>query len=87
MKKNKETILSQVRTLKFEFKALSDKKPNDQVNLFKLKYVNQSLQASNEILGENKPYDNFDTFNESELPTNSDVLIILSLYLNTLCNA
>ena len=55
MKKNKETILSQVRTLKFEFKALSDKKPNDQVNLFKLKYVNQSLQASNEILGENKP--------------------------------
>lgn len=79
-----KNVLEQVRTLKFEFQALSSKKPNDTLNKFKVKYVNQTLTEANKILGEDKPYKDFDVFCDEELPTNSDVLMIFSLYLNKL---
>ena len=81
-KDNSKHVLSLIRTLKFEFKELSSKKPNDQVNAFKLKYVNQAIEAANEILKSDKPYTDFVKFNEEELPTNSDVLMMLSIYLD-----
>lgn len=83
-KDNSEHVLSLIRTLKFEFKELSSKKPNDQVNTFKLKYVNQAIESANEYLKNRKPYSDFEKFNEEELPTNSDVLMMLSLYLDAL---
>lgn len=49
MKDNK--VVDQIRTLKYEFKILSSKKPNDVLNEFKVKYVNKSLKAANELLG------------------------------------
>ena len=79
-------VLEQIRTLKFEFQTLSSKKPNDTVNLFKLKYVNISLKAANDLLKEEKPYEDFETFEEDNLPTNSDVLMMLSLYLDRLAS-
>lgn len=85
MKRDKsESVLSLIRTLRFEFRELSSKKPNDQVNTFKLKYVNQALEEANELLKDNKPYADFDKFDEEDLPTNSDVLMMLSLYLDVL---
>ena len=81
---NKEHVLSLIRTLRFEFRELSSKKPNDQVNTFKLKYVNQAIKEANELLKDNKPYKDFVEFKEEDLPTNSDVLMILSIYLDTL---
>lgn len=48
----------------------------------KLKYVNKTLEAANDVLGDDKPYDDFEKFSEEDLPTNSDVLMILSLYLD-----
>lgn len=36
MKDNK--VVDQIRTLKYEFKTLSSKKPNDVLNEFKVKY-------------------------------------------------
>lgn len=81
-----KNVLEQVSTLKYEFKALSSKKPNDVLNKFKVKYVNQTLADANEVLRENKPYKDFEKFNDEELPTNSDVLMILSLYLDKLIN-
>lgn len=45
-------VLDQVRTLKYEFQTLSGKKPNDVVNEFKVKYVNQTLTDANAVLGE-----------------------------------
>mgnify|MGYP004703479131 FL=1 len=77
-------VLDQVRTLKIEFQALSGKKPNDVVNEFKVKYVNQTLVDANAVLGEDKPYKDFDLFCDEELPTNSDVLMMLSLYVDKL---
>ena len=83
-KKKSENVLSLIRTLRFEFRELSSKKPNDQVNKFKLKYVNQAIEAANELLKEGKPYADFEKFKEEDLPTNSDVLMVLSLYLDVL---
>lgn len=80
----KEKIKSQIRTLRSEFCTLSNKHPNDQVNTFKLKYVNDTLTECNKLLGEKKPYKDFETFDLDELPTNSDVLLMLSLYSDIL---
>lgn len=68
-----------------EFTALSKKNPNDAVNKFKLKLINQILLTSNKIIDKkNKPFPDFEKFSEEELPTNSDALIILSQYLGCL---
>jgi hypothetical protein len=76
---------SQLNDLYKEIGVLSKKNPNDAVNKFKLKFINQSLKESNELLGEAyKPYKDFDIFNEDELPTTSDVVMILDLYLSAL---
>ena len=77
-------VLEQVRTLKYEFRTLSSKKPNEPLNNFKVKYVNQTLADANAVLGDDKPYENFELFSDEELPTNSDVLMMLSLYLDRL---
>lgn len=77
-------VLEQVRTLKYEFRALSSKKPNEPLNNFKVKYVNQTLADANAVLRDDKPYENFELFSDEELPTNSDVLMMLSLYLDRL---
>ncbi len=83
-KEQRDHVLSLIRTLRNEFRELSSKKPNDQVNPFKLKYVNQSIKEANELLQEGKPYSEFESFREEDLPTNSDVLMMLSLYLDAL---
>ena len=65
-----------------EISLLSKKSPNDAVNKFKLKFVNKLLSQSNDYLGEMyKPFDDFDSFDEDDIPQNSDVVFILSQYL------
>ena len=44
------------------------------------------VSKANELLGEDKPYEDFESFSDEELPTNSDVLMMLSLYLDRLVN-
>lgn len=63
-----------------EISELSVKKPNDAVNRFKLQYINSTLRALNEILRESKPFAEFQDFEPDELPTNSDVTLILAQY-------
>lgn len=82
-KDQRDHVLSLIRTLRNEFRELSSK-PNDQVNPLKLKYVNQSIKEANELLKDGKPYSEFESFEEEDLPTNSDVLMMLSLYLDAL---
>ena len=68
-----------------EIGVLSKKNPNDAVNKFKLNFVNQSLIDANELLGSRyKPYADFDVFREDEIPTTSDVVMILGLYMSAL---
>lgn len=80
--KNLEKLIVQLQGLHSEISQLTKKSPNDGLNLFKLKLVNKVLSAGNDILKENyKPFEDFDLFEEAALPTNSDVTMILSLYM------
>ena len=65
-----------------EVSVLSKKSQNDALNDFKLSFVNSLLQEANILLEENyKPFKDFNIFDYEKMPTNSDVVIILSQYL------
>lgn len=85
-RKNKfNKIQGQIKSLHDEIGVLSKKKPDDSVNLFKLKFINQILTEANEILDEEYvPLVGFTVFDEDSLPTNSDVVMILAQYLECL---
>lgn len=75
-------LLIQFPKLLDQFIELSKKRPNDVINEFKLSLINPLLQSANSILGDdNKPYAEFGLFDSESLPTNSDVVVILSQYL------
>ena len=78
-------VQTQIAALYNEMKDLSKKSPNNAVNEFKLKLINTLLSEANNVLDEaNKPFGDFATFDVDELPSNSDVVMILSQYLNCL---
>lgn len=80
-----EKINTQLDGIYQEITALSKKSPNDGINTFKLKFVNKVLSDANSFLKEKyRPFDDFEVFNEDEIPTNSDVAFVLSQYLNCL---
>jgi len=77
-----EKLIVQLRGLHTEISVLAKKAPNDGLNLFKLKLVNNILAKGNSILtGHYKPLENFATFDETAIPTNSDVTMVLALYM------
>ncbi len=79
-----EQVQSQLQSLHSEIGSFAKKKPDDAINLFKLKLINQVIAKANGILDKGKPFNDFDKFDEEGLPTNSDVVLILSQYLNCL---
>ena len=80
--KTLEKLIVQLQSLHLELSQLTKKSPNDGLNLFKLKLVNKVLASGNKILvGTFKPFEDFDEFEEDALPTNSDVTMILALYI------
>ena len=84
-----ETFLKlqpQLKSAYEEISLLSKKKPTDSLNKFKLKFINSILSRANEILGKiYKPFpDEFNLFDEVDMPNNWDVVFILSHYLTSL---
>jgi hypothetical protein len=78
-------LYAQIEALYTEVSLLSKKNPNDGINKFKLKYINKTLdEANNTLKDERKPFSDFAFFEEDNLPTNSDVTMILSQYLSCL---
>jgi hypothetical protein len=78
-----EKIHLQLEGIYDEVKALSNKRPDDAINLFKLRLINQLLVDSNKIIQEkNRPFKDFKVFDEASIPTNSDVVFVLSGYLS-----
>ncbi len=78
---NLEKLIVQLDGLHTELSQLTKKSPNDGLNLFKLKLVNNVLGSGNQVLtGNYKPFEDFNEFEEVTLPTNSDVTMILALY-------
>ena len=76
-----EKLIGQMNGLHSELTLLA-KKPNDALNLFKMKLVNKVLHDANEFLtGRYKPFDDFSQFTEDAMPTNSDVTLVLTQYM------
>jgi len=77
-----EKLSGQLISIYEEISLLSKKSPNDAVNKFKLNFVNKLLVQSNEYLADKyRPFDDFEVFDEDDIPQNSDVVFILSQYL------
>ncbi len=63
-----EKVQGQIEGLYKEIGLLSKKSPNDTVNKFKLKFINQLLIIANSLLtGDYKPLEGFETFEEERL--------------------
>lgn len=79
-------LYEQLRILYQEVSILSKKAPNDQVNIFKLSFINKLLIDTNQLLKEEyKPFLEFSSFYESALlPSNSDVTMMLAQYLRAM---
>ena len=78
-------VVEQMKTLKEEFTVLSKSKPDNPLNQLKVEIVNERLKDANRLLvGDHKPFSSFEEFNSDRLPTNSDVLLILSEYIAAL---
>ena len=75
-----ERLEQQLHSMLAEISELSKKRANDGLNKFKLKLVNVLLQRMNKFLGSQKPFADFESFDENDLPTNSDVVVMLSQY-------
>lgn len=76
-----DELRSKLVSVRDDIALLSAKKPHDQLNSFKLKFINNLLAQVNELIGDFRPEEDFNEFDNVELPSNSDVLMILNLYL------
>src|SRR4029453_6105683 len=79
-----EAVQSQLDGLYEEIRALASKRPNDAVNKYKLGVVNSVLRRTNTFLAGEMALEGFEQFSEDAVPTNSDVLLVLSQYLSFL---
>jgi hypothetical protein len=78
-----ETIQGQLQAFHTEMGALVKKNPNDPLNAFKLQLVNAVLRRANAFLGKARlPFAEFEAFEDSTLPSTSDVLVIVAQYLS-----
>ena len=78
-----EKIYGQFEGLHKEISLLSKKSPNDAINKFKLSFINKLLAQAHIVLDEKqRPFEDFDRFDEDQLPTNSDITMIFEQYLN-----
>lgn len=79
---NLEKLTGQLNSLHAEVTALAKKSPSDAVNSFKLKLINKVLELGNQILGEKyRPFHDFEAFNSDDLPSTSDVAMVLGQYI------
>lgn len=63
-----------------EFDILSKKKTDGQLNPMKIKMVNRVLEPLKELFKQEQSHMFLDTLNEDEMPTYSDVVLIVSQY-------
>jgi hypothetical protein len=80
-----EKIFGKMQGVHTEIGAMAKKSPNDGINKFKLRLVNATLTAANTVLANGYlPFDDFQQFDEDDLPTNSDVTFVVGQYLEEL---
>lgn len=77
-----EKLMGQLRGLHDEMSLLARKSANDGVNAFKLKLINNVLAAAKTVLGPSHlPFDDFSQFDADDVPSTSDVTMVLAQYL------
>lgn len=80
-----EKLHIQIKDIYNELSLLSKKSPDSPINKFKLKFINQLIGEANLFLCERyKPFDDFEKFEEDDIPFNSDVVMIVSQYIKCL---
>lgn len=80
-----DKLTSQLEKLSSDIESLSKKNPDHPINKFKLQFINEKIQDANQFLQPPyKPIENFDIFDEISLPSNSDVVMVLSQYIECL---
>lgn len=79
-----DKLHGQLVTMRVQFETLSKKNPDGIVNEFKIGLVNKLLEETNKLIGEYKPFPDFDVFDNSPKVFNSDVLIILTQYITSM---
>lgn len=79
---NLEKIIGQLNGLHSEISLLAKKSPNDALNKFKLGLINRVIDSANSVLGDKySPFDDFEGFDTDDLPSNSDVALVLAQYI------
>jgi hypothetical protein len=82
-----ESFQAQLKGMYEEMQALTRKSPNDAVNKFKLELINNVLADVNPFLANlGYPLKYFQGFKDDLLPSNSDVLLVLSQHLSRMEN-
>jgi hypothetical protein len=80
-----ETLKEQLRCFYEEISTLSKKTPDGKMNKFKLRFINDTLKRATALLGaEYRPFADFEVFVDEELPSASDVVMMLSQYLKSM---
>lgn len=75
-----ELLLPLLQASYHEIETLSKKKPDSPLNAYKVKVINRILDPIKELLKSEPSFVFLDTLNTDELPTNSDVVLLLSQY-------
>lgn len=77
-----EKVIGQLQGAHSEISILAKKNPSDSVNPFKLKLINKVVESANSVLGNQyRPFDDFDQFDSDDVPSTSDVTMVLSQYI------
>lgn len=77
-----EKLIGQLQGLHSEITLLAKRSPNDAVNTFKLNIINRVVKIGNDVLEPHYlPFDDFDGFNSDDIPSTSDVALVLAQYM------
>jgi hypothetical protein len=77
-----ERLIGQLSGLHAEISQLAKKSPNDGLNAFRLKLVNKVIAAGSSVLPKGyRPFEDFEQFDSDDMPTNSDVTMILTQHM------
>lgn len=80
-----ERLNAQLFQLHFDVTILSKKSPDAPLKKFKLGVINEKISTANKLLTDSyMPIKMFELFDEDELPSNSDVVLVLTQYIEAL---
>jgi len=77
-----EKLIGQLKGFHEEIGQMAKKSPNDALNSFKLKLINSTVTLANGVLGKDFiPFEGFTGFDADDVPSNSDVTVMIAQYL------